>query len=44
MKNQLKTQSSDDLEEEIAAAVQSPQWDQIQNRWLWGWDFKTEKW
>jgi len=25
MKNELKTQSSDDLEEEIAAAAQSPQ-------------------
>lgn len=33
MKNQLKTQSSDDLEEEIAAAVQkSTVRSQIQNR------------
>lgn len=31
MKDQLKTQSSDDLEEEIAAAAQVLQWDQVQN-------------
>lgn len=31
MKDQLKIQSSDDLEEEIAAAAQILQWDQVQN-------------